>query len=102
VINRLMHVFGQQKLSFKVYGSCSCDAAVPTSDIDIVVDPSIVDYFFFSYANYKKKIINSLEYLQKVFEKLEWTGDFMLLPGANIPLLTFVKHFIMQTVNPGI
>jgi hypothetical protein len=97
-----MYVFAQHKLSFKVYGSSSCDAALPTSDIDIVVDPSIVDYFFFSYANYKKKIINSLEYLQKVFQKFEWAADFILLPGANIPLLTFVIVFLMQTVNPGI
>lgn len=90
VINRLSYIFAQHELSFKIYGSTCCDVALPSSDIDIVVDPSIVNYFYFSYSNYRKKIINSLEYLQKVFEKFEWTSDFLILPGASIPLLTFV------------
>jgi len=40
-------MFIQLNLSFKVYGSCAYDVALPTSDIDIVVDPMIVNFFYF-------------------------------------------------------
>ena len=59
-ISRIYEVLKRYSLSFKVFGSHTCGLAIPSSDIDICVDPTIVNYFIVSFREYRDKIIMAL------------------------------------------
>ena len=89
-INRVASILEQLHLSFQVYGSYACDLTIPKSDVDICVDPTIVNFFYTSFCSYRDKIIMSLDFLKNAFEKYLWVKNFKLISTATVPVLTFV------------
>ena len=90
-VNRIGAVLQQLHLSFQVYGSYACGLTIPNSDVDICVDPTIVNFFYASFCSYRDKIIMSLEFLRNAFQKHPWVRKLSLIPAATVPILTFVN-----------
>ena len=90
-INRIAAILQELHLSFQVYGSYACGLTIPNSDVDICIDPTIVNFFYASFCSYRDKIVMSLEFLKNAFEKHPWVQKFKFIPTATVPILTFVK-----------
>ena len=52
-INRIGNILSAFNLSFRIFGSYTYGLSLPSSDVDICVDPTIVHYFYGSFCNYR-------------------------------------------------
>lgn len=59
-INRLLSILSSYNLSYQVFGSYANGLAIPKSDVDICISPTITDYFYSSFCTYREKVIMSL------------------------------------------
>lgn len=88
-INRLISVLASYSLSYQIFGSYANGLAIPDSDVDICISPTITDYFYSSFCTYREKVIMSLNFLWACFSNAEWAGNFKLITTASVPLLAF-------------
>ena len=52
-INRLVTILGSYNLSFQVFGSSANGLAIPNSDVDVCISPTIIDFFYSSFCTYR-------------------------------------------------
>lgn len=51
--NRILYLLRAWSVGIKVFGSCATGLALANSDIDVAVDPSILNYFYAMFCSNK-------------------------------------------------
>ena len=94
-LNRISEIFLRYGLTFRIFGSYAYGLAIPSSDIDICVSPTIINYFMISFTTYRQKIIMALTFLKEVFQQTKWASNFNLIETAQVPVLSFVIFSVL-------
>jgi DNA polymerase sigma len=80
-------------ISIKIFGSCATGLALANSDIDLAVDPSILNYFYAVFGSNKEKVSMALCSIMKILENRPWISNIKLITTASVPVLKFVPIF---------
>ena len=83
---RLFHVLSLYGIGLKLYGSCACGIAIGNSDLDTVVDESILLWFNY-YPDPYSKIAAAFEMLEGYLGNFKWISSINKIPTAYIPIM---------------
>lgn len=92
--NRIQYLLSALGISIKIFGSCATGLALANSDIDLAVDPSILNYFYTVFGNGKEKVCMALSWIMKLIEGRSWISNLKLITTATVPILKFVKMLL--------
>lgn len=92
--NRIQYLLSSWGVSIKIFGSCATGLALANSDIDLAVDPSILNYFYAVFGNNKEKVCMALCSILKMIEGRSWVTNVKLITTATVPILKFVSEGI--------
>lgn len=77
--------------NLNVYGSWATGFILADSDIDIAINPFILNYFVACYGSARDKIVSALYTIKAIIEQKPWVKVYKMLDQAQVPVLKFVN-----------
>ena len=97
--NRLFWLLSPFGASLKVFGSWATGFILGDSDIDVAVDPLILQYFVGCYSS-RDRVVAALHSIRGLVEQRRWVTVQHMLAQAQVPVLKFVIVVLFRAWTP--